>query len=696
MKKFFSFVLLLVPFAGAMAQEITPEIKAKAAEIVSRMTLDEKIAYISGDEDGFSIKAVPSVGLPQLLMADGPQGVRNRTHSTLYPCGIATAASWNRDAAFKMGQGIGRDARARGVAIMLGPGVNIYRSALNGRNFEYFGEDPYLASETALQYILGMQEQGVIATIKHFALNNSEYDRHGLSALADERTMNEIYFETFRKAVEKGKVGAIMTSYNLVNGQHAPENPWLVQETLRKRWGFDGIVMSDWTSTYSTLGPLQGGLDLEMPKMLVFRPEIIKDFLANGVIPESLIDEKVQHIVQTIIAFGFLEKPVKDTSIPEDSEESRKACYEIAVEAPVLLKNDGILPLKGGKKNPVVVFGPMADVMPCGGGSGEVHPIDGRSITIKDAVGALDSKKFDIQVLDNTFGSYDLGAIRKASAVVVAVGFGKKNEKEGRDRTFGLPEGQDDLIELALANNQHVIVVVVSGGEVDMSRWNDRASAILMAWYDGQDLGTAVTEILTGKVAPSGKLPFTAWGSLENNPLSVSYHPTNTPYKIKLQENASKGHLARLERYQYSEYAEGVFVGYRGVEHFGHKPLYPFGFGLSYTTFDYKNLSVTPAGDGFDVAFTITNTGKVSAKEVAEIYVSPVDPQIVRPARELKEYEKVLVPAGGSVDVKVHLDLRSFAFYDVMHHDWAVDSGTYRIEVGKSSADIVLSAEVTL
>ena len=696
MRKFFAFVLLGVSAFGAAAQEITPEIKAQAAEIVSKMTLDEKIAYISGDQDGFSIKAVPSVGLPQLLMADGPQGVRNRTHSTLYPCGIAAAASWNRDAAYMMGQGIGRDARARGVAIMLGPGVNIYRSALNGRNFEYFGEDPYLASETALQYILGMQDQGVIATIKHFALNNSEFDRHGISSMADERTMNEIYFETFRKAVEKGKVGAIMTSYNMVNGQHAPECSWLINETLREKWGFDGIVMSDWTSTYSTLGSLLGGLDLEMPRMLVYRPEIIKDFLANGVIPESLLDEKVQHIVQTIIAFGFLDKPVKDTSIPEDSEASRKACYDIAVEAPVLLKNDGVLPLKGGKKNPVVVLGPMVDVMPCGGGSGEVHPIEGRSVTIKDAIGTLDPKKFDVKVLDPAFGSYDLGAIRKASAVVVAVGYGKKTEGEGHDRTFGLPEGQDDLIEMALENNQRVIVVVVSGGEIDMSRWNDRASAILMAWYDGQDLGTAVTEILTGKVVPSGKLPFTAWGSIDNNPISVSYHPTMTAFKAKQQDPSSQRHLKRFERYQYTEYAEGVFVGYRGVEHFGHTPLYPFGFGLSYTTFAYSNLAVTPAGDGFDVAFTITNTGKVDAKEVAEIYVAPVDAQIVRPARELKEYEKVFVPKGGSVDVKVHLDLRSFAFFDVTHHDWAVDSGTYRIEVGKSSADIVLSAEVTL
>jgi beta-glucosidase len=678
--------------ASLLAQEITPEVKARAAEIVSKMTLEEKIGYISGDEDGFSIKAVPGVGLPQLLMADGPQGVRNRTHSTLYPCGVAAAASWNRDAAHLMGQGIGRDARARGVAIMLGPGVNIYRSALNGRNFEYFGEDPYLASETALQYILGMQEQGVIATIKHFALNNSEFDRHGISSVADERTMNEIYFETFRKAVEKGKVGAIMTSYNMVNGQHAPENSWLIKENLREKWGFEGIVMSDWVSTYSTLGCFQGGLDLEMPRPLIYKEDILKNLLANGVISEAELDEKVQHIVQTLIAFGFLEKSVKDTSIPEDSEESRKACYDIAVEAPVLLKNEGALPLKGGKKNPVVVLGPMTDIMPCGGGSGEVHPIEGRSITIKDAVAKLDPKKFDVTCLEPSFGSYDLGAIRKASAVVVAVGYTKKTEGEGHDREFFLPDNQDALIEMALDNNRNVIVVVVSGGEVDMSKWQDRASAILMAWYDGQDLGTAVTEILTGKVVPSGKLPFTCWGTLENNPAFASYHPTMTAFKGK----EGTRHARRFERYQYTEYSEGVFLGYRGAEHFGLKPLYPFGYGLSYTTFDYADLAVTPSVDGFDISFTVRNTGKVDAKEVAEVYIAPVDPKILRPARELKEYQKVFVPKGGSASVKVHLDLRAFSFYDVDLHDWAFDSGRYRIEIGRSSEDIVLSQEVTL
>lgn len=674
------------------AQTITPQIREQAKDIVSRMTLDEKIAYISGDQDGFSIKAVPSVGLPQLLMADGPQGVRNRTHSTLYPCGVAAAASWNREAAYVMGQGIGRDARARGVAIMLGPGVNIYRSALNGRNFEYFGEDPYLASETALQYILGMQDQGVIATIKHFALNNSEYDRHGLSAVADERTMNEIYFETFRKAVEKGKVGAVMTSYNMVNGQHSPENSWLIEENLRKKWGFEGIVMSDWVSTYSTLGCLQGGLDLEMPRMLVYRPEIIKEMIDNGVISESLIDEKVQHIVQTIIAFGFLEKPVKDASIPEDSEESRKACYDIAVEAPVLLRNNGVLPLKGGKKNGIVVLGPMMDKIPFGGGSGEVHPIEGRSVTLKDAMGTLDPKKYNVTFLEPSFGSYDLSAIRKASAVVVAVGFEKKTEGEGRDRKFTLPEGQDELIEMAVANNDQVVVVAVSGGEFDMSRWHDKAAAILMSWYDGQDLGSAVTAILTGKVAPSGRLPFTIWGSLENNPLSAFYHPTMTAAK----EKQGTKHQARFDRYQYAEYAEGVFVGYRGVEHFGKTPLYPFGYGLSYTDFSYSDLVVTPAGEGFDVSFKVSNTGKTDAKEVAQIYVAPVDPKVLRPARELKEYEKVFVPKGGSVDVKVHLDLRSFAYYNVSNHEWTVDSGKFRIEVGSSSEDILLSEEVSL
>ena len=676
---------LLAAVLMAGAQTIPQAAKDRAAGLVRQMTLEEKVLYIAGAVDGFHIAPIERLGIPAVAMCDGPQGVRNKTISTLYPCGVAAAASWNREAMRGMGKGIGQDAKSRGVAIMLGPGVNIYRNALCGRNFEYYGEDPFLASETAVQYIRGMQSEGVIATIKHFAMNNQEYDRHGTGVVVDERTANEIYFPTFRRAVQEAGVGAIMTSYNMINGQHAPENAWLIRETLRKQWGFEGIVMSDWSSTYSTLGCIQGGLDLEMPMNYVYRCENIKEMIDNGVIAESAIDEKVQHILQTLIAFGLFDRPMKDESIPADNGFSREASYRLAVEAPVLLKNNGVLPVRPGKKNKTVLIGPMADVMPCGGGSGEVHPFEERSITLKMGFEAL-GKKFPFQYVADP--KADVKAIEEAKTVVVAVGYGKALEKEHADRTFTLPEGQDELIEFALAHNPNVVVVIVSGGEVDMSRWQGRVPAILMAWYDGQDLGTAVAEIVSGKVNPSGRLPMTFWGSLEKNPCNAHYEPTMTALKT----STKKGHKERFGRYSYTEYAEGVFVGYRGIGRFGRKPLFPFGYGLSYTNFSYENFAVAPSGDGFDVSVTVRNTGQVAGSDVVEIYVAPISPKLPRPLRELKGFDKVRLEKGEAKTVTVHLPKSAFAHYDVASHGWKVDAGTYKVQLA-SDAEKVLAEQ---
>ena len=359
--------------------EIREQDRQRAAELVSRMTLSEKIAYISGLRS-FYIRAVERLGIPEIRMADGPQGVRNNTRSTLYPCGMMTAATWNRDLALELGRSLARDCRARGVDILLGPGVNICRSPLCGRNFEYFGEDPYLTSETAVGYILGLQERGVMATIKHFALNNQEWSRHNASSDADERTMQEIYFPAFRKAVQQAGVGSVMDSYNLIWGVHASENRWLNVDVLRRQWGFEGIVMSDWTSTYSTAGIVRGGLDLEMPKGWYFNEEGILPLLESGVIHERDLDEKVCHILQTLSAFGFLDRQSRPTKVGEDDPASVQTALDIAREGIVLLKNDGdLLPLgtngrTKGAKGRILVLGPNAEEVPHGGGSGSVTP----------------------------------------------------------------------------------------------------------------------------------------------------------------------------------------------------------------------------------------------------------------------------------------------------------------------------------
>ena len=682
----FSAALTCILAMGATAQEITKECKERAAKLVEQMTLDEKIDYISGARDGFHIRAIERLGIPEIRMADGPQGVRNNTKSTLFACGVAAAATWNQTLAYQMGVSLGQDSRARGVHILLGPGVNIYRSPLCGRNFEYMGEDPYLAARTAVNYIEGVQSQGVIATIKHFAMNNQEYDRHHVSSDADERTINEIYFPTFKAAVEEAHVGSVMTSYNLVNNVHASANPFLIRENLKGKWAFDGFVMSDWTSTYSTLECIKGGLDLEMPAAQYFKKELIKPLVESGVVTEAEIDEKVCNILQTLIAFDFLDRPQLDKNISEDNQYSRETAYKLASESAVLLKNDGILPLKPGRKTKTVVLGPNADVIPCGGGSGKVSPL--HSISLYAGMQEL-GKNYPVQlVTPDENGSYDtpenVKAIESATTVIVVAGYeGRKTEKENSDRTFTLPAGQDELINFAAAHNQNVVTVIYTGGGFDMSKWMDKVRAIVIGWYPGQEGGLALARMLAGEFSPSGRLPMSIEAKWEDNPVHDSYYP-------KEKAENKRGFANR-----YVTYSEGVFMGYRGYERLGTKPLFPFGYGLTYTTFDYKDIAVTPSGEGFDVTFTLTNTGSKAAAEVVQVYVGEQNPTVARPKKELKGYDKIYLNKGESRLVTIFLPKSAFEFYDVNIHNFRANNGKFNVMVGASVEDIRLNAEIT-
>lgn len=660
---------------------VTAADQDKAAALVAQMTLDEKIELISGKIDGFRTYAVPRLGIPSIRMADGPQGVRNidgkHIQSTFFPCGVSAAATWNRDVVREMGAGIGSAAKAHGVQIMLGPGVNIYRSALCGRNYEYYGEDPFLTGEIALSYIQGMQEEGVMATIKHFALNQQEYDRHGASSNVDERTMNEIYFPAFRKAVEKGDVACVMTSYNPVNGTHAVENPWLVRQNLRA-WGFDGIVMSDWSSTYNCLNFMTSGVDFEMPRNWVTYPENVNTLLENGVVLEEALDEKCRNILASFIAWGFLDASLDPDASAEDPEVSRRRAYEIALEGPVLLKNENaILPLKPGKKNLIAVIGPNANTIVCGGGSGNVTPEDGKGVTLIDGLEKL-GKGWNVKLL----GTPQPDILRSAAAVVVAIGFNKTTERESHDRLYTLDQDQNDLVRTVAAYNPNVVVIANSGGEFDIAPWVDCAKAVILDWYPGQEGGNALAAILSGRISPSGKLPFTFWGSLEANPAQQWYDS----YMVRAKPNR--------DFYPCIDYKEGVFLGYRGVQHFGVTPMYPFGYGLSYSKFEYNDAVVTASGDGFDVSFTVRNTGNYDAMETAEVYVAPVAPSVLRPERELKGFDKKRIPRGGSAQYSIHLGTDAFSYYDIHTHAWKVDPGKYNILIGASSEDIRLETSI--
>ena len=655
---------------------VTQEHRERAAALVAQMTLEEKCDYVGGSKDGFYIRPIDRLGIPLIRMADGPQGVRNNTKSTLFACGVAAAASWNEDVVYEMGVALGQDSRARGVHILLGPGVNIYRSPLCGRNFEYMGEDPILAGNTAAQYIKGVQSQGVMATVKHFALNNQEFNRHHVSSDADERTMYEIYFPAFKAAVDAG-VASVMSSYNLVNNVHAAENKWLLTDVLRNEWGFQGFVMSDWTSTYSTLGCVRSGLGLEMPRGACMKYETIKPLIETGVIREKDIDAKVENILSSIIAYGFLDRPQLDTTIKEDNPYSREVAYKLSCESAVLLKNSGALPLnKGGK---IALMGPRADIIPCGGGSGSVDPL--YSISLYEGMNQL-GEDFPVDLIAEDYKS-KAKELQAADVVVVSVGFDKQTEKEDHDRTFSLPDGQDEMIEFALANNDNVVVVIYAGGAVDMSRWHDKVSAVLMGWYPGQEGGLAIARMLAGEISPSGRLPISIEARPEDNPTYDNYYVEKPMTK--------RGHSTLNVTY-----GEGIFVGYRGYEKKGVSPLYPFGHGLTYTSFEYSDLMVSRNGDGVDVTLTVTNTGNFDAAEVVQVYVGEDNPCVARPAKDLTGYDKVFIPKGESAVVTVRLPRSAFAFYDVDIHDWRINPGSFTIMVGASSQDIKLKEHIIL
>lgn len=810
------------------------EIEKRAAEILGRMTLDEKIDYVGG-VDRFYIRSVPRLDLPRLRMADGPLGVRNYGPSTSMAAGIALAASWDLKLAERVGVEIGRDARARGVHFLLGPGVNIYRAPMNGRNFEYYGEDPFLAASIAAHFIGGVQSQGVSATVKHFIANNSEFDRRESDAVIDERTLREIYLPTFEAAVKEADVGAVMTSYNRTNGEYMSQNARLVQDVLKKEFGFSGIVMSDWTSTYDGVKAAMGGLDLEMPSAEAMNADVLRRAVKSGKIPEEILNDKVRRILRTAVRFGWLDRDQSDETIPLYSRDGMAAALDAARGSMVLLKNEsGLLPLDKAAIKRIAVIGPNAHpAVSSGGGSARVVPfhgvsfLEGLSDTLKETadvyyhkgiafpgeiadesrffvtpdggqpgmgvevfdstdlggrparkcvekqVGAgeclgdvpppfssvrwtgyfapslpgehalmvqipgerigyrlyldgsvvLDAWDYSRALLDvkrvsvadgmhkvvlevvrrgggfaggklrlgiaRTDGIVDPAALslaRQSDAVVVAVGFDHEIESESGDRSYRLPPGQDELIAKIVEANPNTIAVITSGGSVDLSAWIEKVPAVIAAWYPGQEGGVALSEILFGLTNPSGRLPISMEKNIEDNPSVKYYYPAAETDEVR--------------------YGEGVFVGYRGFEKNGVEPLFPFGFGLSYTEFRYSDLEIKPSlewgGDNafpegqFEVSFDLENTGRCAGADVAQIYITSAGREIPRPLKEMKGFVKVELEAGEKSRVTVKLNRRDFCYYDSLKGEWQIEAGDREILVGRSSAEIVLRGRVTL
>ena len=662
----------------------------KIRELIAQMTLEEKAGLLSG-EDFWHTKGVERLGVPRSMVSDGPHGLRKQDEqadhlgindsikAVCFPAASATAASFDPDMIEKMGEALGDACQHEKLSVLLGPAVNIKRSPLCGRNFEYFSEDPYLTGVMATALIKGIQSKNVGTSIKHFALNNQEHRRMSSSSECDEKTIREIYFPAFEMAVKEAQPWTVMCSYNRINGTFASENPWLLTDVLRKEWGFEGYVMSDWGAVSDRVAGVAAGLDLEMPASGGINDRKVVEAVKAGKLDEKLVDLCCERILN--IVFRYVENAKPET--PWDKEAQHLQAAEVAADCMVLLKNEGgILPLN--KEDDIAFIGEFAE-KPRFQGGGSSH------INCFKTTGAVEAAKglkvtyargYDVAADDAPADmiAEAAAAAKKAKVAVVFAGLPDAYESEGYDRThMRMPESQNRLIEAVAEANPNTVVVLHNGSPVEMP-WIGRVKGVLEAYLGGQAVGLAEVKVLFGDVNPSGHLPESFPIKLEDNPSYLFYggEPAGT------------------------EYREGIFVGYRYYDKKKMDVLFPFGYGLSYTTFEYSGLKLSKDKildtDTVTVTVTVKNTGKRAGKTVAQVYVGDVEGYVnaVRPVRELKAFRKVELQPGESKEVSFTLCKRAFATWRSEIHDWFVESGEFSIEVGDSSACLPLKATVTV
>ena len=718
-------------FEGPAYLDASRPIEERVEDALSRMTVEEKVA-LTHAQSKFSSAGVPRLGIPEVWCTDGPHGIRAEVlwdewdqagwtsdSCTAFPALTALAASWDPALARLYGVSIGEEARYRKKDVLLGPGVNICRTPLNGRNFEYMGEDPFLASTMVVPYVQGVQSNNVAACVKHYALNNQETARFFTDVSIDDRALYEIYLPAFKAAVQEGGAWAIMGSYNLYKGQWNCHNQYLLNNILKGEWGFDGVVISDWGGVHDTDQAITNGLDMEFGSWtngLTMGKTNAYDtyFLANpylerireGKVGTTELDDKARRILRLIFRTNM--NPEHKTG-RFTSPEHYAAARKIGSEGIVLLKNEGgLLPLKNARK--VLVVGENAvKMMTVGGGSSslkaqhEVSPLDGLREALPgvkvvyergyvgDASGAyngvttgqdLSEKRKPAQLIADA-----VKAAQDADYVIYIGGLNKSDfqDAEGNDRQqYGLPYGQDALIEALAAANPKLVVVNISGNPVAMP-WVDKVSAIVQDWYLGSEAGHSLADVLTGAVNPSGKLPFTFPVALEDGPIKTLAQYPGIPGDRKWESFASS--VPILEE----TYSEGIYVGYRWFEAQKVTPLFPFGHGLSYTTFDYGTPQVSKAvtSDGsLTVSVPVTNSGSVAGAEIVQFYVSAPASSVDRPVKELKGFGKVFLAPGETKTVSAELSRASLSYFDAAGHQWVAEPGRYEVLVGASSADI--------
>jgi beta-glucosidase len=717
--KLFSLAAITVVLLNILSCSLKEQVSASAVEfkidsLINQMTVEEKVGMIHASSS-FTSGGVKRLGIPEWTMSDGPHGVRkehgrdwtpdeNAADSVTYlPVGITLAATWNPELGYAFGKVLGEEAAFRGKDVILGPGVNIIRTPLNGRNFEYMSEDPFLTSRMAVGYIKGVQEQGISACVKHFAANNQETDRNSVNVEMSERALREIYLPAFKAAVTEADVNTIMGAYNKFRGQYCAHNQYLINEILKHEWNFKGAVISDWGAVLNSMEALTNGTDVEMGTDLSMlpNPDYSKFFLADtvislvksGVVDEKVIDAKVRRILGVMFKTQMFGKR-KAGAV--NTREHQQTALKVAEEGIVLLKNDKVLPLEKASIKSIAVIGENAIRKHAGAGGSsqvistyEITPMAG----LQNFAGKFSKIAYARGYAIEKDGKADAKLIAEAvklamssDAVILVAGWihgftdswnDNAYDAEGTDKpNITLPFGQDELISAVLKANPKTIVVMMGGSPMDMSRWIEQSRAVLFTGYPGMEGGTALARIIFGDVNPSGKLTFSFPKKLEDSPAH------------KLGEYPGTNKVV--------QYKDDIFVGYRYYDTYNVTPQFPFGHGLSYSKFEYKNLITTVAGDSAAVKISLTNHGNVAGADVVQIYVHDQEASVRRPDKELKAFRKVWLSPGETKEIEFKLDANAFQYYDEVAKRWVTEGGNFEIRAGSSSRDIRLSAEIVL
>ena len=735
-------LMLLALTPGARGQQATPlylqndaPIEQRIEDALQRMTLEEKVALCHA-QSKFTSAGVPRLGIPELMMSDGPHGVRAEIEwnswnyagwtsdsITAFPALTALAATWNPEMAARYGRAIGEEARYREKDVLLGPGVNIYRTPLNGRNFEYMGEDPCLAGEMVVPYIQELQKNGVAACVKHFALNNQEQWRGSVDVVVSERALREIYLPAFRRAVVDGGTWSIMGSYNRYLGQHCCHNSVLLNDILRGEWGFDGCVITDWGGAHDTREAALNGLDIEMgtytngltsestfgyDQYYLAQPYL--EMLRRGEVPMQTVDDKARHILRLIFRTSMNPNRPWGSLCTEEHYATAKA---VGDESIVLLKNNGILPLRADRYERILVVGDNATRrLTDGGGSSELKPKD--TISSLEALEALYGDKIRYTrgyacgrpmyelvegVPAATMDSLRREAVKLARKADVVIYIGGLNKNAYQDcestdrRSYNLPFGQDELIEALLEVNPNVVIMNISGNAYAMP-WVDRVPAILHASYLGSMGGLSIADVLSGQVNPSGKLPYSIPVRLTDCAAHASGDAANYPgiERGEASESRIPGSFLDGGADPQVTYAEDILVGYRWHDTKKIPALFPFGHGLSYTTFAYGKPEVSATkmhpGESLRIRIPVVNNGQRDGMEVVQLYIGDEKCSVLRPVKELKHFKKVFVKAGESVDVEFTVTEEDLKFFDEASHDWVAEEGVFTARIGSSSTDI--------